>query len=613
MCVARYGTAALPSAAPASPVAASSKKPTCEYTLNTSEKQRQLYDALKGTPRLPELDEPKHCKTYVEVTSEEVLWPIIESHQVMIVAGGFFGDEGKGKTVDAIAKHPGVKAIARTNSGENAGHTVTDEAGHKFVFHLCPSGLLEEGKKNYVGPECVMDPVSFMDKEMKQLQDRGVSYKDKLFVGNVHIVTPYHKLLDMLTSPPNSSTLKGMSPSHASKVTKRGIRLDHIFNDVEVMRSRFKKDLETYFGALKVRNLTDEDVVKRCKLENADGVERIPPYVMNFASAEDKVEYLVNLYTEKVRNNPAFPTRCDVPHELRTVLAAGGKILLEGPQSFWLSNAREKFWESSTSADTSAAGLIATSQFNFQMYKSVVINVHKTPGSSKVGNGANPSSFVPQDYFSLRDIRTLSDLPPTMCTDFNAIQHAFFSAIRPNGVIEPIEYTDSTGTYNVGVAMAIASSRHHGETGATTMKPRVCGLFDCVLSFEVNAVQGPYMTISALDRGDDYDKLGVTIAYVFYDPKGRTFNCNGRLYKNGSIIRAGDPVPSEAALYYCHPIVKLINGWHDTPIAATKRKAGTPLPAGVCEFISTVEHFSKAKILSIGNGPKGSNLIYLKQ
>ena len=582
------------------------------YTLGTNDTQRKLFETLKGLPRIPELDQPTSCPQFKEVPMEEVLYPIVNDHQVIIVAGAFFGDEGKGKTIDAIARHPDCNVVARTNSGENAGHTVFEAKGRKFVFHLAPSGLLLPGKRNFVGPECVMDPISFMKTEVQQLIDAQVDYKNRLFIGNVHIVTPYHKLLDLITSAPNSSTLKGMAPIHASKVTKKGPRLDHLYNSEDVLRSRLKRDMETYYGALAVRNMTNEDVLRRCHEENADGVKRIPEHVLNFVLAEDKLQYMVDLYAKEVRDNQAFPARADVSHELRVTLREGKKVLLEGPQSYWLSNAREKFWESSTSADTSAAGLVATAQYNFQQYRSVVINVHKTPGTSRVGIGANPAAYVPQDYFSAQNIKTLRDINENMCTDFHSIQKLYSTSVRPNGIVEPIEYTDPTGTYNIGVAMSVAASRHHGETGATTLKPRVCGLFDCVAHFEVNSAQGPYLTISALDRGDDYDKVALTIAYVFHNPTGESVICNGHVYKNGDIIRAGDPYPTEAALHFCHPIVKQIDGWKSSPIAADKRKAGTPLPRGVCEFIANVEHFTGAKVISIGNGPSGPNIIYVK-
>ncbi|CAG9571093.1 putative adenylosuccinate synthetase [Leishmania major strain Friedlin] len=591
------------------------------YTFYTNAYQKSVYEALRSLRPLPELQEPRRVKEYAETSLKDSLYRIVEAHDVIMVAGAFFGDEGKGKTVDAVARHPLCTCIARVNSGENAGHTVYDKAGRKFVFNLAPSGLLLPGKRNYIGPECVMDPVSFMEKEVIQLIDAGIDYRDRLFIGNVCIVTPYHKLLDLLGSAANSSTLKGMAPVHGSKVMKRGIRLDHIFNDDETLRKRLEKDMDTYFGLLKVKNLSDADVVRLCREENSDGVVRVPDYVIAFAQAEDKVEFLVKLYRDRVRHNPGFPARCDVTYELHAALLRGEKVLLEGPQSYWLSNARTKFWESTTSADTTAAGLLAASQLNFQKFKSVVLNVHKAPGSSRVGIGACPSSFVPQDYFSAQNIKTLRDLPSATCAHFEAVQRTLFrdgfphsnDKARHNGIMAPVEYSDETGTYNIGVAMAIASAQHHGECGAVTKKPRVCGFFDCVLHHEVNNIQGPYLTISALDRGDEYDKVGVTIAYVYYSPEGKQVDVNGHVYKNGDIIRAGDPVPSEPALYHCHPIVKLIDGWRDNPIAAAKRRRNAPLPRGVCELLSAIEYFTNCKILSIGNGPNGDDIIYLRQ
>ncbi|KAG8341354.1 putative Adenylosuccinate synthetase [Trypanosoma vivax] len=600
----------------ATPAAAVSKSIAA---LGISDAERDVHNFMKTIKPIPELKQPTTIKMYKEASVTDVLYPLVEKHQIIMVAGAFFGDEGKGKTVDVVARHPACTCIARVNSGENAGHTVYDDCGRKFVFNLAPSSLLTPNKRNYVGPECVMDPISFMEKEIGQLIKANVSYKDRLFIGNVLIVTPYHKLLDLLGSAPNSSTLKGMSPIHASKATKRGIRLDHIFNDEAVLRARLARDMETYYGFLKVKGLSDASVVRRCEEENSDGVERVPKHVLEFARAEDKVGYLVKLYTDRVKNNSEFPQRCDVTHELRAAVARGEKLLLEGPQSYWLSNAREKFWESTTSADTTAGGLLAAAQFNLQKYSVLVINVHKAPGSSRVGIGANPSSFVAQDYFSSKGIKTLNDLPEGMCVNFDEIQKLFFTkAFRPdsnefNGIYEPIEYEDSTGKYGIGPAMAIASSRHHDECGAVTKKPRICGFFDCVLHFEVNSVQGPYLSISALDRGDEYDKIGITIAYVYYNKDNKTVNTNGRLYKNGDIIKAGDPVPCEMALYNCYPIVKLIDGWKDDPIEATKRKPGQALPKGLCEFISSVEYFTGAKVVSIGNGPQGRDVIYIEQ
>ena len=84
---------------------------------------------------------------YRESTKQEVLDPLISASSCLLVPGAYFGDEGKGKTVDAVAQHEGVTVVARVNSGENAGHTVIGPAPecHKYDFHLCPSGLLTPG------------------------------------------------------------------------------------------------------------------------------------------------------------------------------------------------------------------------------------------------------------------------------------------------------------------------------------------------------------------------------------------------------------------------------------------------------------------------------------
>ena len=98
-------------------------------------------------------------------------------------------------------------------------------------------------------------------------------------------------------------------------------------------------------------------------------------------------------------------------------------------------------------------------------------------------------------------------------------------------------------------AVAIASSREFGEKGSTTGKPRVTGIFDCLAARQVNEAQGPYLFISAMDRGDSQDYVGMTVAYVFYNPNNNTIiDPNGLEYRNGDVIRIGDPYPCENVL-----------------------------------------------------------------
>jgi len=509
-----------------------------------------------------------------------------------------------------------VKMVARVNSGENAGHTVVTEAGIEYHFHLCPSGVLTPGKTNCVGPECVMDPVSFMEKEISQLRTNGVPYKDNLFIGNCHLVCPHHKLLDLMNawSCPNMSTLQGMAPVHSSKAKRRGLRFDHLFEDRAVATKRLEQDLVDYWAALKNLGIDEKKLY-----EVASQNRKMKKHVLDFAKAPNKAKYVFDLYDEWVVNNADFPRCGDVSHMLRSAVKAGDRVLLEGPQSYFLSNSTEKFWDSGTSAQTNAAGIFAASMINPQSPGVTVINIHKTPGSTRGGfAGACATSFVPQAHFSSISA-TAADFK-AMEIDWRDVSKQYFGSVQANGLVKPGIFANSTGEYDLGTAMAAASVIHptHQEFGVTTGNPRIVGFFDCVAHAEVMDAQGPFCSISALDRGDDYDQYGVCVAYVFQHPEGKSMTSNGRVFQSGTIIRAGEQLPTQAILYYCYPIVKVIDSWRDTPLYARSdwwknRQAPVELPKSVCEMLDIIEHFTGSKVISIGNGPKGGDIVYIER
>ena len=150
---------------------------------NFQEQQLAIFEAIKNTELVPELAH-KTSLEFIVSSQEEILHPIIEENDVIVIAGSYFGDEGKGKDTDDIAHDPLIALLVRFNSGENAGHTVYHD-GKKYVFHLTPSGIMIPGKVCAIGPECVMDPVNYVEKEVGQLVRAGLDYKDKLFVGSL--------------------------------------------------------------------------------------------------------------------------------------------------------------------------------------------------------------------------------------------------------------------------------------------------------------------------------------------------------------------------------------------------------------------------------------------
>ena len=568
----------------------------------------ERYNALKSLERIPELD-TRSSRRFLVDNSNSVLDEIIHAHDLFVVTGGYFGDEGKGKIVFALARHPLIEAVLRLNSGENAGHSNVYK-GKDIVLHLTPSGIFVPGKICGIGGECVMDPVTYVKQEIDTFIGLEIDYKNRLFVGNVHLVGPHHKILDFALSPPNSSTLMGMSYVHASKVMKKGLRLDDLFNDKDTQVEKLRKELGIYSDLLSSGG-KDESMLKDELHRFIETTERAnPEHIFAFFDAPDKVEYILDLFSRMVVGNPDFPERRDIGQLARDILKRGGKLMGECAQSYWLSNAVETHWRSSTSAQTHAAGSVASLGIN-RHYREIDINIFKTPGDSRVGIGSNPSGFVPQNYFSSKGYQRLADLGDK-CIDFDSIQRTYFESIGKNGILEPQRFTDGSGTYIVDEAMAIATARTFGECGSTTGKPRVTGIFDAVAARHVCDVQGPYAFISALDRGDSQDYVGITVAYVYHHPDGISTDSNGKVYENGDLIRIGEQYPNENVLEHCYPIIKVMRGWKDSPIRFGTRKFKDPLPETLQEFLGVVEELTQFRIMGIGNGPDEGNVIYLK-
>jgi adenylosuccinate synthase len=103
-----------------------------------------------------------------------------------VILGSQWGDEGKGKLVDILAKDYDV--CARFNGGSNAGHTVVAD-GKKYAFHLLPCGILYQKCVNVLGNGVVVNlPMLF--KELSQLDDAGISYKGRLLISDrAHLVS----------------------------------------------------------------------------------------------------------------------------------------------------------------------------------------------------------------------------------------------------------------------------------------------------------------------------------------------------------------------------------------------------------------------------------------
>ena len=179
-----------------------------------------------------------------------------------ILLGLQWGDEGKGKIVDALS--PVYDVIARFQGGPNAGHSL-EFNNVKHVLHLIPSGIFHPDKLNIIGNGVVIDPAVFR-KEIEELGPPVVELIKRLIISNkANLILPSHRILDAAyeSSKGNSkigSTLKGIGPAYTDKTSRNGLRVgdilkedfrqkydDHLNSHMNILRSYdFKFDLKEY-------------------------------------------------------------------------------------------------------------------------------------------------------------------------------------------------------------------------------------------------------------------------------------------------------------------------------------------------------------------------------
>ena len=199
-----------------------------------------------------------------------------------MIIGAQWGDEGKGKLVDALSED--VDIVVRYQGGANAGHTVfIDEK--KYVLHLIPGGILRENIKCVIGNGVVFDPDAFFE-EKEFLADNEINIEKRVFISDrAHLIFPYHKQLDQLREDTLKhkkigTTGRGIGPAYVDKFDRTGIRVGDLFN-----KGRLKQKLETNLGKIN-RDLTeiyDKPALKVSQIlkEAMQTAEKLKPYIID--------------------------------------------------------------------------------------------------------------------------------------------------------------------------------------------------------------------------------------------------------------------------------------------------------------------------------------------
>ena len=151
---------------------------------------------------------------------------------IKAIVGANWGDEGKGKITDVLAKESDI--IVRFQGGSNAGHTIKNDYG-KFALHMLPSGVFYGHTTSVIGNGVALNIPKLVE-EIRSLTDQGVPAPKLLVSDRAHIVMPYHILLDeyeeeRLGGKSFGSTRSGIAPCYADKYAKIGFQVNELFLD----------------------------------------------------------------------------------------------------------------------------------------------------------------------------------------------------------------------------------------------------------------------------------------------------------------------------------------------------------------------------------------------
>jgi adenylosuccinate synthase len=324
---------------------------------------------------------------------------------VTIVVGGQWGDEGKAKVIDHLARRSDY--VVRFQGGANAGHTVVVD-GNRFAFHLVPSGILYPKVHCILGGGMVVDPLALVE-EINGIRARGIDVNGRIFLSSqAHMVLPYHQLLDrgseeMRRGNRIGTTQKGISPAYADKMSREGIRM----SDFALKPSDFEDLLR---GKISAKN----------RLLKSIGVGPLSPgkVVADFLAARKVL----------------LPMITDTRILLWDALDEGKTILCEGAQGSLL-DIDHGTYPFVTSSSASAGGAATGTGLPPATLRRVV-GIFKAY-CTRVGNGPFPTEDTGEVGERLRQIGSefgTTTGRPRRCGWFDAV--AARTTVRLNGVTE---------------------------------------------------------------------------------------------------------------------------------------------------------------------------------
>ncbi|HEY2593628.1 MAG TPA: adenylosuccinate synthetase, partial [Chloroflexota bacterium] len=153
---------------------------------------------------------------------------------VTAVVGGHWGDEGKGKVINLLARDADL--VIRGHGGANAGHTVVNEQG-RFAVHLIPAGIFNPRALCVIGPGVAVHP-GLLVAELDELGAREIDTAGLRVSTAAHLVMPYHQSLDRAEDEAREerrlgTTGRGIGPTYVDKARRVGLRVGDLLNPAQ--------------------------------------------------------------------------------------------------------------------------------------------------------------------------------------------------------------------------------------------------------------------------------------------------------------------------------------------------------------------------------------------
>lgn len=303
------------------------------------------------------------------------------------IAGGMYGDEGKGRLVDnkisALLEEPGVTGVnvIRFNGGNNAGHTLETDQGIRMALHVIPSAILYPETRGIIDRGAVVHPDN-LQIEVAYAEEYAGSLRGQLFLSEEAILcTDLERAEEGLNrirsgGAATGGTGRGIGPSYAHHYDRLGTKVMDLLD--KGWKGSFADRYERYqqeFAAFG-RDLKDE-LVPDFEKEKMKGLHE-PRTVGTKAEYLDRLEAARDWIIDRGMTLNTFALHSEIYSD------PSQAVLFEGAQGIslhpWLGS-----YPDVTTSDTSMHGIISGTGFWKPEDVRQKIGIVKGPYTSSVG------------------------------------------------------------------------------------------------------------------------------------------------------------------------------------------------------------------------------------